>query len=116
MLQAVINALKIADLRRKIFFTLAMLVIFRFIASIPLPNVDTERLNALFNNASPLADLANLLNLLSGGALRQFSIAAMGVYPYITASIFMQLLIPLIPALEQLSKEGEQGRNKIQRY
>jgi preprotein translocase subunit SecY len=116
MLQAVINALKIPELRRKILFTLGMLVLFRFIASVPLPKVDQVQLDALFNGDSALGDLANLLNLLSGGALKQFSIAAMGVYPYITASIIMQLLIPLIPALEQLSKEGEQGRNKIQRY
>jgi preprotein translocase subunit SecY len=116
MLQAVVNALKIKELRSKILFTLGMLVAFRFIASIPLPNVDSAQLNSLFNGTSALGDLANLLNLLSGGALRQFSIAAMGVYPYITASIIMQLLIPLIPALEELSKEGEQGRNKIQRY
>ncbi len=116
MLQAVINAWKIQDLRRKIFFTLAMLVIFRLIASIPLPHVNTAELDTLINSGQPLGDLVNLLNLLSGGALRQFSIAAMGVYPYITASIIMQLLIPLIPALEELSKEGEQGRNKIQRY
>ena len=116
MLQAVLNAWKIQDLRRKILFTLGMLVIFRLIASIPLPYVDTDELNRLLTGDSPLGDLVNLLNLLSGGALAQFSIAAMGVYPYITASIIMQLLIPLIPALEELSKEGEQGRNKIQRY
>lgn len=116
MLQAVINAMKIKDLRNKILFTLGMLVLFRFIANIPLPNVDSERLASLFNGDSALGDLANLLNLLSGGALSQFSIAAMGVYPYITASIIMNLLIPLIPALEELSKEGEQGRNKIQRF
>jgi len=116
MLQAVINALKIPELRRKILFTLGMLVLFRFIANVPLPKVDQAQLELLFSGDSALGDLANLLNLLSGGALSQFSIAAMGVYPYITASIIMQLLIPLIPALEQLSKEGEQGRNKIQRY
>ncbi|HEY1013378.1 MAG TPA: preprotein translocase subunit SecY [Herpetosiphonaceae bacterium] len=117
MLQAIVNALKIPELRRKILFTLGMLVLFRLIASIPLPNVDPTQMDQLFSNPNnPLAGIGNLLNLLSGGALGQFSIAAMGVYPYITASIIMQLLIPLIPALEELSKEGEQGRNKIQRY
>ncbi|MCA0353148.1 MAG: preprotein translocase subunit SecY [Chloroflexi bacterium] len=116
MLQAVVNALKIAEVRKKILFTMMMLVIFRFIAAIPVPGVDTAELDRLFNGQLPLSDLANFLNLLSGGALRQFSVAAMGVYPYITAQIIMQLLIPLIPALEQLSKEGEQGRNRIQRY
>lgn len=116
MLQAVINAFKIPELRKKIFFTLMMLILFRFIAAIPVPGVDTTEIDRLFNGDLPLSDLANLLNLLSGGALRQFSIAAMGVYPYITASIIMNLLIPLIPALEQMQKEGEQGRHRIQRY
>lgn len=116
MLQAVVNAWKIPELRRKILFTLGMLLLFRLIASVPLPNVDTGALDRLITGGSAVADLVQLLNLLSGGALRQFSIAAMGVYPYITAQIIMQLLIPLIPALEELSKEGEQGRNRIQRY
>ncbi|HET8632361.1 MAG TPA: preprotein translocase subunit SecY [Thermomicrobiales bacterium] len=112
MLQAVFNAFKIPDLRRKIIFTLVMLLIFRFVAHIPVPGVDRQALDNLLNQNQ----LLGMLNLFSGSALRQFSIAAMGVYPYITASIIMQLLQPIIPRLEELSKEGEQGRNTINRY
>ena len=112
MLQAVFNAFKIPDLRRKILFTLAMLLVFRIIAHIPVPGVDRQALAELLRNNQ----LLGMLNLFSGSALSQFSIAAMGVYPYITASIIMQLLQPIIPRLEELSREGEQGRNQINRY
>ncbi len=112
MLQAVFNAFKIPDLRRKILFTLAMLIVFRIVAHIPVPGVDRQALADLLQNNQ----LLGMLNLFSGSALRQFSIAAMGVYPYITASIIMQLLQPIIPRLEELSREGEQGRNQLNRY
>ena len=112
MLQAVFNAFKIPDLRRKILFTLAMLIVFRIVAHIPVPGVDRAALADLLANNQ----LLGMLNLFSGSALSQFSIAAMGVYPYITASIIMQLLQPIIPRLEELSREGEQGRNQINRY
>ncbi len=112
MLQAVINAFKIPDLRRKIIFTLVMLVIFRIVAHIPVPGVDRERLDQLLQENQ----LLGLLNLFSGSALRQFSIAAMGVYPYITASIIFQLLQPIVPRLQQLAEEGEQGRAQLNRY
>ncbi|CAN5718104.1 preprotein translocase subunit SecY [soil metagenome] len=112
MLQAVINAFKIPDLRRKILFTLAMLVIFRFIASVPLPNVDRAGLQDYVADNQ----LLSMLNVFSGSALANFSIAALGVYPYITASIIMQLMTPIVPRLNELSQEGEQGRNKINKY
>jgi preprotein translocase subunit SecY len=112
MLQAVINAFKIPDLRRKILFTLAMLVLFRFIASIPIPNVDRDGLRDYIDNNQ----LLGMLNLFSGSGLTNFSIAALGVYPYITASIIMQLMTPIIPRLNELSQEGQQGRNKINQY
>ncbi|MBA2276462.1 MAG: preprotein translocase subunit SecY [Chloroflexia bacterium] len=112
MLQAVINAFKIPDLRRKILFTLAMLVIFRFIASIPIPNVDREGLREYIESNQ----LLGMLNLFSGSGLTNFSIAALGVYPYITASIIMQLMTPIIPRLNELSMEGQQGRNRINQY
>ncbi|GIV97539.1 MAG: protein translocase subunit SecY [Herpetosiphonaceae bacterium] len=112
MRQAVVSAWKIAELRSKITFTLGMLLIFRLIAHIPVPHVDL----AAIRQATEGSQILGLLNLFSGGALSQFSVAAMGVYPYITASIIMQLLTPLIPALQELSKEGEQGRNRINRY
>jgi preprotein translocase subunit SecY len=112
MLQAVVNAFKIPDLRRKILFTLAMLGIFRFIASIPVPGVDRDGLKDFVQNN----ELLGMLNLFSGSGLQYFSIAALGVYPYITASIIMQLMTPIIPRLTELSNEGQQGRNKINQY
>jgi preprotein translocase subunit SecY len=115
MLQAVIRAIKLPDLRRRILFTIGMLLIFRAIAHIPVPNVNPDTLEQLRNELAT-NQLAQLLNLFAGGALQNFSVAAMGVYPYITASIIMQLLQPLIPALQELSKEGEQGRIKLNRY
>ncbi|HEY7034278.1 MAG TPA: preprotein translocase subunit SecY [Thermomicrobiales bacterium] len=112
MLQAVISAFKIPDLRRKILFTLAMLVIFRFIASIPVPGVNRKDLSNFIDNNQ----LLGMLNLFSGSGLKTFSVVALGVYPYITASIIMQLMTPIIPRLNDLSNEGQQGRNKINQY
>jgi preprotein translocase subunit SecY len=109
MLQALLNAFRIPDLRQKLLFTLGLLVIFRFIAHVPMPGVNIAALERLFENNQ----FIGFLNLFSGGALASFSIAAMGVYPYITASIIMQLLVPVIPRLTEISKEGESGRNKI---
>lgn len=116
MLQAVTNAFKIADLRRKILFTLGILVIFRFVAHVPVPGVDIPALERAFENPGDFGGLFNVLNLFSGGTLRSFSIASVGVYPYITASIIIQLLTGVIPRLTELSKEGEQGRNQINKY
>ena len=117
MLQAVVNAFKIADLRKKILFTLAMLFVFRVIAHIPVPGVDFNALNNGINDpTSPFGALFNVLNIFSGGTLQNFSVAAMGVYPYITASIIIQLLTGVVPRLTELSKEGESGRNQLNRY
>ncbi len=117
MLQAVINAFKIGDLRRKILFTLAMLFVFRLVAHVPVPGVDFVKLNqGLTDPNSQFGSLFNVLSIFSGGALQSFSVAAMGVYPYITASIIIQLLTGVIPRLTELSKEGEAGRNKINKY
>ena len=112
MLQAVINAFKIPDIRRKILFTVAMLVIFRMIASVPVPGVDREGIRSYIETNQ----LLGMLNLFSGGGLNNFSIVALGVYPYITATIIMQLMTPIIPRLNELSQEGQQGRNVIDRY
>jgi len=112
MLQAALNALKLPDLRQKLLFTFGILVIFRFVAHVPVPGVDPAALQQLFKSNQ----LLGLLDLFSGGAMRNFSIAAMGVYPYITASIIMTLLQPIIPQLEALAKEGEAGRNKLNKY
>ena len=116
MLQAVINAFKIADLRRKIIFTIAMLVVFRFVAHVPVPGVDFAALDQAFKTPGDVQNVFNVLNLFSGGTFRNFSVAAMGVYPYITASIIIQLLTGVIPRLTELSKEGESGRNQINKY
>lgn len=112
MLEATINAFRIPEIRRRIFFTLGILAIFRFIATIPIPGVDREALETLLEQNQ----LLGVLNLFSGSTLSNFSIAALGVYPYITASIIMQLMTPIIPKLNELSKEGQQGRRQINRY
>jgi len=115
MLDAVRNAFRLPDLRKKLLITIGILVLYRFAANIPLPGVNREALTTLFggDNANMLL---NLLNFFSGGGLSRMGIMALGVYPYITASIIMQLLTPIVPALEELNKEGEQGRNTINKY
>jgi len=112
LIQALLDAFSLPDLRRRLLFTIGMLVIFRFIAHVPLPGVDFTALNELFQRNQ----LLGMLDLFSGGAMRNFSIAAMGVYPYITASIVMQLLVPVIPQLRNLSQEGESGRRRINQF
>ncbi len=112
MLTALRNAMRLPDLRNKILITLGILAIYRLAAHFPIPGVDQVALSQLFNDNA----LLGFLNMLSGGALSRFSVMAMGVYPYITASIIMQLLMPIIPALEALGKEGEQGQKKITQY
>jgi len=109
LFQAMLDAFSLPDLRRRILITVGILVIFRFIAHVPLPGVDQSALQALFERNA----LLGMLDMFSGGAMRRLSVAAMGVYPYITASIIMMLLVPVIPRLQALSREGEAGRNKI---
>ncbi|MFQ5997110.1 MAG: preprotein translocase subunit SecY [Dehalococcoidales bacterium] len=109
LLQAMFDAFSLPDLRRRILITVGILVIFRFVAHVPLPGVDQTALQALFERNA----LLGMLDMFSGGAMRRLSVAAMGVYPYITASIIMMLLVPVIPRLQALSREGETGRNKI---
>src|SRR6185312_12733093 len=112
LLQAMVDAFRQEDVRKKLLFTLAMLVIFRFVAHVPVPNVDRTALENAFNGNAIL----DFLSIFSGGALQNLSVAALGVYPYITASIVMQILTPVVPRLQALSKEGESGRNRIQLY
>jgi len=107
-----IDAFSLPDLRGKLLFTLLILIIFRFVAQVPTPGVDREALAEVFENNQ----LFGMLDLFSGGAMRNLSVLAMGVYPYITATIVMQLLTPVIPQLMALSREGEAGRNKINMY
>ncbi len=109
LIQAMIDAFSLPDLRRRLLVTFGILVVFRFVAHVPVPGVDPSALkNYLQNNP-----LFGMLDLFSGGALKNFSVAAMGVYPYITASIVITLMTPIIPALQRLAEEGESGRNKI---
>ncbi len=112
MLEAMRNAFRLPDLRRRLLVTLGILVIYRLAAHIPAPGVNQDVLKQLFET-NPLI---GMLDLFSGGALANFSVMAMGVYPYITASIIMQLLVPIIPQLEELAKEGERGQQKINLY
>lgn len=105
------KAFRLPDLRRKILYTLGILVLYRLLANIPVPGVDARALSSLAENITGNA-LIDTLDLLSGGAVSNFSVMAMGVYPYITASIIIQLLTPIVPYLEELDSEGESGRNK----
>ena len=117
MIQAVRSAFALPDLRKKILFTLLILVIYRVASHIPVPGVDQAALDSLFNTTSGVGALANVINLLSGGAVSNFSVLAMGVYPYIIAQIILQLLVGVIPALERMMKEeGSAGRKKIETY
>jgi len=112
LLQAGVAALTQPDIREKLLFTFALLVVFRFVSNLPVPGINTTAVADLFERSAVLG----FLNIFSGGALQNMSIAAMGVYPYITSSIVMQLMVPLVPALQALSKEGEQGRKQISIY
>jgi len=106
------QGLKTPLLRKKLFFTLFILVIFRLIAHIPVPGVNLNLLQQFFSQNQ----LLSLLNIFSGGTLANFSIVALGLAPYINASVMFQLLTMVIPQLEELSKEGEYGRAKINQY
>ena len=112
LIQALIDSMKVPDLRNKILFTFAMLLIFRFVAHVPVPGVDTQALSQAFRQQA----LLGFLDLFSGGALANLSVAALGVYPYITSSIIMQILTPVVPMLKDLSQEGDYGRQKINQY
>jgi preprotein translocase subunit SecY len=113
MLSTLRNAWKIPDLKKKLLYTLAMLVIFRLGTAIPVPGIDKVKLATLFT-----ADegLIGFFNLMSGGAFKNFTIFALGISPYITASIIVNLLQIAIPALERMAKEGEAGRKKLAQF
>ena len=114
MLSTLKNAWKIPELRKKIIFTLLMLLVFRLGSSIPVPGISREVIGEMFN--SQAGGLLDFINLMAGGAFKNFTIFALNIYPYITASIILQLLTIAIPSLEALSKEGEEGRKKIAQY
>ncbi|MFQ5902115.1 MAG: preprotein translocase subunit SecY [Candidatus Binatia bacterium] len=114
MLEGFQNATKIPELRRRVLFTLAMLAVFRVGVAIPTPGIDRQALAAFFEQFQ--GTIFGLFNLFSGGALEQFSVFSLGIMPYISASIILQLLTVVFPYLERLSKEGEVGRRKITQY
>ena len=103
---------KIKDLRKSILFVLVMLIFFRAAAHIPIPGVNVENLRKFLEGNQILG----LLNIFSGGTMENFSIVMLGVAPYITASIIFQLLVMVVPYLEDLQKEGEAGQQKINMY
>ena len=113
MIRTVAKAWKIPDIRKKIIFTLLMLVVFRVGSQIPVPGIDREILAQTFDGET---GLFALFNLFSGGAFSQFTIFALSITPYITASIILQLLTIAIPSLERLAREGVEGRKKIAAY
>jgi len=105
---------KYGDLRRRLIFLMLGLVVYRIGAHIPVPGIDPTALQQLFNGQQ--GGILNLFNMFSGGALSRFTVFALGIMPYISASIIMQLLTYVMPALEQIKKEGESGRRKITQY
>ena len=112
--EAVANAFKIPDLRNRLLFTLGLLAIYRLGAHIPTPGIDANRLEAYFN--ANQGSLFGLFDMFSGGMFRRLTIFALGIMPYITSSIILQLLTVVVPQLEKLSKEGELGRRKITQW
>ncbi len=105
---------KAKDLQRRIFYTLLVLVVYRIGTHVPLPGVDTEALARLMQGGS--AGLLGMVNAFAGGAVERMSILALGIMPYISASIIVQLMTSMVPSLEKLKKEGESGRRKINQY
>jgi len=113
MIDTIKNAFKIPDLRKKLLFTLFMLIIYRIGIAVPVPGIDPAAFSALI---ARFGQLGSLLDIFSGGGLTQVSIFSMGITPYVNSSIIMQLLTVAIPALARLQKEGDSGRKKIQQY
>src|SRR5450432_4249134 len=105
---------KYGDLKKRLLFLLGALVVFRIGAHIPVPGIDPTKLAELFQNQQ--GGILSLFNMFSGGALSRFTIFALGIMPYISASIIMQLMTVVSPTLEALKKEGESGRRKITQY
>ncbi len=108
------NIFKIPELKRRILYTLALLVVYRIGVHVPVPGIDAVALAEIFDRAK--GTILGIFNMFSGGALERLSVFALGIMPYISASIILQLMTVVIPHLEQLKKEGEQGRKKITQY
>ena len=113
MIQTLKNAWKVKDIRDRIIFTLLMFLVFRLGNVVPLPFFNKDAISAIVQQSE--GTILSFLNMITGGGLSQMSVFALGVGPYITSSIVMQLLTVAIPKLEELSKEGEEGKKKIER-
>ncbi|WP_406361407.1 preprotein translocase subunit SecY [Streptomyces sp. NBC_01579] len=116
MLSAFVQVFRTPDLRKKLFFTLGIIVLYRLGSHVPIPGVSYENVQTCVDAASDSGGLLGLVNLFSGGALLQITVFALGILPYITASIILQLLTVVIPRLEALKKEGPTGQGKITQY
>jgi len=108
------NIFRVPELKRRVLFTCALLIVYRIGAHIPTPGIDAQALSRFFEQQA--GNLLGLMDVFTGGALRRLSVFALGIMPYISASIILQLLAVVVPALEKLQKEGEQGRKKITQY
>src|ERR671921_2386058 len=114
MLSWLANAWRVPELRKRILFTFLILALYRLGSWIPAPGVDSEQIDQYFQGRG--STILGLLNVFSGGALSQFALFALGIMPYVTASIILQLMTVVIPRLEQLQKEGESGFARINQY
>ena len=119
MFTAFLNLWKIKELRNRLLFTMLIIVLVRVASNIPCPGIDPAALKNYIDTMTQSSDAAgfmSMIDIFSGGALAHFALGALGIMPYITASIILQLLVPVIPALEKLSREGDSGRQQISQY
>src|SRR5271157_4745314 len=112
--EALANVFKVSELRNRVLFTLGLLAVYRLGASVPIPGVDATRFEEFVNRSA--GSLFGFLDMFSGGQFRRLTVFALGIMPYITASIVLQLLTVVVPTLEKLQKEGELGRRKITQW
>src|SRR5581483_3506421 len=112
--EAFANMFRVPDLRKRLLFTLGLLAVYRFGSQVPAPGINTLKWEQFFGSAQ--GSIFGFFDLFAGGSLRRFSVFALGIMPYITASIILQLLTVVVPTLEKLQKEGELGRRKITQW
>src|ERR671924_287964 len=115
MLRTFLNSFRVPEIRKKLAFTAAMLALYRMGAYIPAPGINVDAVKDISDNFTG-SSVLGLLNVFSGGSLQRFAIFALGIMPYITASIILQLLTVVVPSLEKLRKEGEVGQQRITQY
>src|SRR3954452_12085303 len=114
MISTILQSFRVAEIRKKLLFAAGILALYRLRSYIPVPGVDTEAIKQIQENYAN--GILNLLNTFTGGGLSRISLFALGIMPYITASIILQLLVVVSPALEKLQKEGEVGQARITQY